>query len=38
MYEDAAILAAVVLLYSAGAGRIARSWLMARMLARSDFI
>jgi sodium/hydrogen antiporter len=27
MYEDAAILAAVVLLYSIGAGRIGRSWL-----------
>jgi len=27
MYEEAAILAAVVLLYSAGAGRVERSWL-----------
>ncbi len=32
MYEDAAILAAVVLLYSAGAGRIGRSWLSGPIL------
>jgi sodium/hydrogen antiporter len=32
MYENAAILAAVVLLYSAGAGRIGRSWLSGPIL------
>ena len=32
MYEDAAILAAVVLLYSAAAGRIGRSWLSGPIL------
>ena len=32
MYEDTAILAAVVLLYSAGAGRIGRSWLSGPIL------
>src|SRR5271166_3841125 len=32
MYEDAAILAAVVLLYSAAAGRVGRSWLSGPIL------
>src|SRR5882762_1869917 len=32
MYENAAILAAVVLLYSAAAGRIGRSWLSGPIL------
>lgn len=32
MYEDAAILAAVVLLYSAGAGRVGRSWFSGPIL------
>ena len=32
MYQNAAILAAVVLVYSVVAGRIARSWLSGPML------
>jgi NhaP-type Na+/H+ or K+/H+ antiporter len=32
MYENAAILAAVVLIYSAGAGRVGRSWLSGPIL------
>jgi hypothetical protein len=32
MYENAAILAAVVLIYSAAAGRVGRSWLSGPIL------